>query len=544
MNFFKQSSDQAREAFASMPMQSRVISVLLVIAIIISLGFLVRSDSSQNDEFLFGGQSFGSQEIAAVERAFSRAGLNDWRREGNRVRIPAKTKSVYYAALEESATLPMSLRSRVQDAIDATTVFDSSDLRKARESVAKEQELADTIMSFHDVSMAKVEYDRGERIGLGRAVPQSCSVFVQPEGTTPLARGRLHAITELMVGAYAGMSSDDVRVIDANSSSVSALSDDEDPMLRKQMEAESWMEQKVRKLLSMYPVRIAVMAEIDPTMDVEKTVLSYDSEPTNLSTKSRKSESSTNRIPNQGVPGTAINATGNRPAKLSDATETTKTKADERESRGVAGQQYENSKMASLQVRKMTVSIGLPSSFYREQYIKSALANDTTGTLTADSVQIDPADYERLKGEIEKGIQALITPLLPAVAAGDDAFPLVTIQEQVDPRPFVAEPPEMAKVALAWLANSWQTLAMILLGLVALMVARSAAKSVGESTPPEFNEGFGLELPEPPPEIESDEDKDSMTITGGSLKDELTELVENNPEVAANVIRGWIAEAA
>ena len=223
MNFFKQSSEQAREAFVSMPMQSRVISALLVIAIIVSLGFLVRGGTDRDEEFLFGGQSFGAQELAAVERAFSRAGLNDWRREGNRVRIPAKSKSIYYAALEESATLPMSLRSHVQDAIDATTVFDSNDLRKARESVAKEQELAATVMSFHEVSMAKVEYDRGERIGLGRAVSQSCSVFVQPEGTTPLSRGRLRAITELIVGAYAGMSRDDVRVIDANSSSISAL---------------------------------------------------------------------------------------------------------------------------------------------------------------------------------------------------------------------------------------------------------------------------------------------------------------------------------
>ena len=40
MNFFKQSSDQAREAFVTMPMQSRVISVMLVAAIAIGLAIL------------------------------------------------------------------------------------------------------------------------------------------------------------------------------------------------------------------------------------------------------------------------------------------------------------------------------------------------------------------------------------------------------------------------------------------------------------------------------------------------------------------------
>ena len=34
-----------------------------------------------------------------------------------------------------------------------------------------------------------------------------------------------------------------------------------------------------------------------------------------------------------------------------------------------------------------------------------------------------------------------------------------------------------------------------------------------------------------------------MTITGGSLKEELLHLVEDNPEVAANVIRGWVGDA-
>ena len=49
----------------------------------------------------------------------------------------------------------------------------------------------------------------------------------------------------------------------------------------------------------------------------------------------------------------------------------------------------------------------------------------------------------------------------------------------------------------------------------------------------------------PPPEVvDSDDEGDSMTITGGTLKDELLLLVESNPEVAANVIRGWVGEAA
>ena len=303
MSLIKQSTDQAREAFTAMPMQSRVISIMLVAAIAIGLAFLIRGESSAGKDALFGGQSFGEQELAAIEMAFSRANLNDWEREGRRIKIPRETKAAYLAALEESSNLPLTLRSSVQEAINATTVFDSSDLRIAREMHAKEQDLGNKIAALHEVRWASVEYDRGERRGLSRSTPQSASVVVQPEGTAPLPRPRIMAIKELIRGSYAGMSIDDVVVIDTNSTSTSSLTDDQDPLLRKQQEAEAWVEQKVRRQLVGYPARIAVFAEIDPTMEVETTSLKYDAEPTNLSTKTRKVESSSNRPQHQGVPG-------------------------------------------------------------------------------------------------------------------------------------------------------------------------------------------------------------------------------------------------
>lgn len=544
MSFFKQTSDQAREAFTTMPMQSRVITVMLVAAIAIGLAFLVRGTGNASTEYLFGGRSFGEQELDAIEVSFSKAGLSDWHREGRRIKIPFESRSAYMAALEESATLPMSLRSSVKEAIDATTVFDSNELRIAREMHAKETDLGNKIAAFSEIKSASVEYDRGQRRGLGSNVPQAASVFVQPEGSSPLSRQRIMAIKELIRGSYAGMSADDVVVIDANSSSTSALTDDDDPMLRKQREAESWIEQKVRSLLVGYPARVAVSAEVDPTMDVEKTVLKYDAEPTNLSNKTRKIETATNRQVNRGVPGVVPNAIGNRPASLEENADTTKTKEDERETKGVAGQQYENSRLASLQVKRVRVSVGLPRSYYETIHAQRFLRSEPDKTAT-DVPSMDDTSLEKLRSETSKNIQAAVTPLLPEVSAGADRFPLVEVWDYPDLPEAAAPEPDTAKLALTWLAGSWQTIALMMLGLVALLVARSAAKGSVGTNPPEFQEGFGLELPVPPTASEAPgEDEEKMTITGGSLKDELLTLVEGNPEVAANVIRGWVGEAA
>ncbi|MCG8648709.1 MAG: beta-cystathionase, partial [Pirellulales bacterium] len=84
MSFLRQSTDQIREAFSAMPLQSRVISVMLVAAIAIGLAFLVRGSTSSNKVILFGGRSLGEQELDAVELAFGNAGLNDWERDGRR----------------------------------------------------------------------------------------------------------------------------------------------------------------------------------------------------------------------------------------------------------------------------------------------------------------------------------------------------------------------------------------------------------------------------------------------------------------------------
>ncbi|MFK8112577.1 MAG: beta-cystathionase [Rubripirellula sp.] len=541
MNFFKESSDQAREAFAAMPMQSRIISVMLVAAIVIGLAFLVRGDTSSKQTVLFGGQSFGEQELASMEMAFSNAGLNDWQREGRRIMIPSESKSEYLAALQDAASLPLALRSKVHEAFTATSIFESSDFRNAREMHAKEQDLGRKIALFPDVRWASVEYDRGERRGLSSTRPQSASVVVQPEGSFSLPRSRISTIQDMIRGSYAEMTVDDVVVIDTNSSTSSTALGDEDPVLRKQRETEARIEQKVRSLLIGFPAQIAVRAEIDPTMDHQKTILKFDADPTNLVTKQRKIETTNSTQPNQGVPGTAPNAIGNRSASIAESVETSKTKEDERESSGVAGQQYENSRMASLQVKSIRVSVLLPTSYYETVFTQDALKKNPDDPVP----DFDDVELEKLRAKTERNIQDAITVLLPEVSAGASTDPLVVVNDYPDlPMPEVAGS-DTGKMALTWLSESWQTIALIMLGLFALLVARSAAKGTGDSTPTEFREGFGLELPAPPPEPEvSEEDSDEMTITGGTLKQELVTIVEGNPEVAANVIRSWIGEAA
>jgi flagellar M-ring protein FliF len=223
--------------------------------------------------------------------------------------------------------------------------------------------------------------------------------------------------------------------------------------------------------------------------------------------------------------------------------ETSKIKEDERQTRSVTGQEYENSRIASLQVKRIRVSVGLPRSFYQTLYIRDQMRANPDVKSPDDVKPMDNTELERFRTETVKSIQDAVTPLLPEGLAGEDRSTFVTVWDYPDPETVEVETAETSAVAMTWLANSWQTLALIGLGLVALLVARSAARS-GNRVPSEFSEGFGLKLPEVEIKDEDPTSPDTMTITGESLQGELAKIIDGNPEVAANVIRGWIGEAA
>jgi flagellar M-ring protein FliF len=198
-----------------------------------------------------------------------------------------------------------------------------------------------------------------------------------------------------------------------------------------------------------------------------------------------------------------------------------------------------------MQVKKVTVSVGLPTSYYDRVMLQDFLRENPDKT-AADMPKPTVALLQQKRTETEGKIKAAVAPLLPPVPAGEDPLPLVHVWDFPDiPEPITSSSGGTGK-ALTWLSESWPSLVLLGLAAVAILIARSALLGGGSGTPRDFNEGFGLELPIPPKEeeIANADDKEGMQITGGSLKDELFRMVDKNPEVAANVLRSWITDNA
>ncbi|MEO1525645.1 MAG: hypothetical protein AAFX06_09415 [Planctomycetota bacterium] len=225
--------------------------VLAIAATLIAGGvyFVSTTTGSPSDEPLFGGGPLREFDLDQVEMAFGAAGLQGWRREEQQIYVPRESRHKYLAALQTSSALPYTLHSAVEEALETGGYFESDSVRRMRTQYAKARDLGNKLTAFADVDWASVDYDEQEAGGFGQQIIRSASVVVVPADGKPLPTARILMIQEMVAGAYAGMSNDDVVVTDTLARESTAGVDGES-LHRFHIERE--LEERITKLLAAY----------------------------------------------------------------------------------------------------------------------------------------------------------------------------------------------------------------------------------------------------------------------------------------------------
>lgn len=536
-----------RDTFLKLPMPTRVIGGSMVVAIAIGLWLLASGTGrSPSMERLFSSDSMTDDEITKVLAAFSAARLNGWKVDYNRIYVPASARDEYYRAAQDAGALPLREQSLIESAMAQASPLDSDSRRKAMENHAKERELGRRIGEFPEVLRATVLYDSMKR-GFAADHRQSASVIVTPKGANPLRPEMIRAIKELVRSSYAGMTADDVTVTDVNARGAVVLSETDD-LFQERVKWEDLYRRKAAQLLQAFgPLSIDATVEIDPTMATEKAKLKIDPQGSTIQEQSASTNSEVNRPQPAGAPGAQTNGVGNQsraidPAQMQVAKTTQKNESIVK----VPGEEFETTKLAGFLPKRVSFSIGVPESYYEKIRQIDFLRSNPTAT-AADVPPLTVDERTKLKAATAEQIRNAISTMLMEGPAGEDRFPLVEVWDHRDLPELPLTAPSATDKAISWLADSWQTLAMIGLAVVALLMVRGVSK-IGAGAPrPDFEEGFGLELPKPPVDEMEEDDGDGgpkLTITGQHLKQELTQLVGSNPEAAANVLRKWLDGAA
>jgi len=166
-----------------------------------------------------------------------------------------------------------------------------------------------------------------------------------------------------------------------------------------------------------------------------------------------------------------------------------------------------------------------------------------------------PDDLRLVQTDVIPKVENIVEPLLIQVAnKGENTFKHVRVVVlDTLPAPTIA-PPSLATTATTWVGRYWSTLAMLGVAMFSLVVLRSVVGSAPKSTPgaaPATAAAPSLKLQaDDPTDTPAAPGEDAEPIRprlrlkrGTSLKDDLIDIVREDPDAAADILRSWIGKA-
>lgn len=495
----RQRTESFKAHFESVPrwtetIASKTVAWVLAGALITGgLFYVVSGTSNASLEPLFGGQVLRDVEMDQIELAFGAEGLSGWKRDQGRILIPHESRHQYLAVLKQSAALPYSLRDSLADSEDSADFFESESERKRRQEREKARELGRKITTFGDIARASVYYDARSAGGFDQSVIQSASVALIPADGQPISPAQIRMIQDFICGAYAGMQPDQVTVIDA--SSRKTFRGDEDLLVRRRRQAEYELEQRLGELLSGYKgLRIAATS----------VVTASDLDPLAAETPSPRPRES-NRVHSVGVTELA-----------------------------------------------MRVSVGVPESQFHRQWIGTYHSRYPESSLvqqpTAEQIQA-------IKEKVFENIRDAVSPFIAADGYGDSVSDAIHLWSFPDAN----ENFQYADAGLATLSLERLTLAakehiwfvaptVCLLAIASafafsalVMRLRSTTAAPTVSAPTEATRRESRPMATG---TRIDSSQEHVAVNEASLKDDLADMVEQNPELAAQIVHSWMVDAA
>jgi len=554
MDFVNKLAAQLRDLFLSMPAGSRITAVLLLAVLAVGVAYLFTYEVGGPETYLLGGEAFSSSQLGAMEAAFAQEGLDAYQIVGGRVRVPQGKQSEYIAALAKHKALPENFGEIINRALDQGSLFEPRDRREQRIKNARQMFLSQIVSSLSGVKRATVVYDCQTRGGLSKEKVYTAAVVVTPEGNGPLDPELANSIRLLVVASVAGLKPENVAVTDTSTGRITfgessrygtALND---PYFTRKRLYEEQLRNDILQALSMIPgVTVTPYVELDPEQVRQEQQIKHDPKPVEYQTEETTLTKSRQTQPPAGRPGLVAQQGSNTPLRLGASAGTGSTEQEEqteRSSRSVVSSSVITSERLGLIPKRVSVAITVPTSYFQKIWRERNPPAEGE-----EPKKPTAADLQAIRTEAIKNIKQLVATVLPHPEGVTDLTELVTVTDFPDLP--VPEPPApgIGTQILTWLLENWRTLGLLALVAFSLVMLRSMVRSVPPapviSAPQaQVEQHTGGGSPETPAEAAPQRRLRRFQSSGASLRDELAELVNEDPESAANILRNWIGNVS
>ena len=521
---------------------ARITSGLLLAVAVVSVAFLFKTTSSGPDAYLFGGESFSQDEVNEMVAAMAGAGLSGWNTEGNRIKVSAGIEQEAIAAIASAGALPESFSSYMDRVFSEASPMESRRAFELRTKTARENQLSHLLASMPWVAKGHVVVDIAERQGLNRKNSASATVFVDPKPGEMIDQSRSRNIQRMVAGAFQSLSVDNVNITNLGDDSFTANEPwFEDPYLRERDALQKSYKKKLLDGLSWIPgVRIEVSAVLN-NME-SQTVTETTPNETKVVRSTTESETEDSRQNDRGGrPGLVPNGPGRNGADEGINREnSTKIARDSTQEESVPGWTQTTERHQGFRPDELYASIAIP----RDYLVAIWKQKNPDG----DPTTITDTDMNSMESKLKIEVEGYVQNVLPRLALGKDEYRQVEVVYYDAVKRDVPEGPSMAETAMTWTSRNWGSLSMLGLAMVSLLMLRSALKpsETPNSADAALQIDFGTDQQAAASKAEEEErDRPRLKIKKSeSLKEDLSDMVRDDPDAAANILRAWINNAS
>jgi flagellar biosynthesis/type III secretory pathway M-ring protein FliF/YscJ len=422
----------------------------------------------------------------------------------------------------------------------------SSDRQRAGR-VAMFKELSSIIRALPYVKNAAVVYDAKPRSGFSQQPKTNATATVTPRGSQQLDGQQVLAIRSIVAGGF-GLQPGDVIVVDTNGRTHNATktgdvaAGDDNPFFRTKVTHERNWEDKIRNALSYIPdVRVTVDVDLDRTTKTVSDQIVIDTEAVVVLQSRSDKRSNTTTQSKGGRVGLAAQSGANSAQSLGGGGGGAESvqKDELKEDTKTAPHEEIHKELAGLTPKEVKVAVSVPTT-YLEQVFHQQQEPAAEGEEPAQPTEQQLAD---IKSEVEKSVTTLIPSMIP-IPQGLNPDDVVTVAFVTPVTLDDVEGPPITETATSWLAMNWSTLGMLGFAGLGLMMLRSMLKSTPSVAP--LATGVQAHAAGTTPDEDAAEPAPHKRQlrrsipSGPNLAEELAEIVREDSEAAANVLRGWI----
>jgi flagellar M-ring protein FliF len=320
----------------------------------------------------------------------------------------------------------------------------------------------------------------------------------------------------------------------------------EDEYLRTKIVFEMQKRESILNALRDIPgVRVEVNAELDDTVQSTTRTRKPDPKPVMSHEVETKDESKQYAGAGGGQPGVVAQGPTRQGATTPADQIKNETTSSSTETTNMVGIDETNTLKKGYTLREVWAIVTIPSS-YVENIWKQR--NPTaTNPPTSQEMQLVQDDV-RIK--VENVVEPLL--LLREIKLENTYKHVRVVILDSLPVPSI-EPPSTTSQALAWTGRYWSTLAMLGVAMFSLLVLRSVVKGAGSGqgagdalATPALTLQAGEGAPAADEEAEAKEEPlpRIRLKKSKSLKDDLLQIVHEDPDAAADILRSWISKAS